>query len=136
MEIIKSKRLTDNQRRILTMLLKKHDLAMSNLIIRAKDTSSMSAVSDKLSTNLDFKKKVIAYWDLLKNACIKQGVYIPIFEEAFKSSAHELNQIIPGQPRDYLRQNLNMTRCTFFYKLLSDEENVNFDFSPAQPDTK
>ncbi|MFC3606731.1 hypothetical protein [Stutzerimonas tarimensis] len=135
MESIKSKRLTDNQRRTLTVLLKKHDLAMTNLIVRAKDTSSMSAASDKLSTNLDFKKKVLAYWDALKNACIKQGVYIPIFEEAFKLATYELNQIIPGQPRDYVRQNLNMTRCTFFYKLISDEKNVNFDFSPNQPDT-
>lgn len=94
----------------------------------------MNTVSDKLSTNLDFKKKVLYYRDSLKNACIKQGVYIPIIDEALECSMYELDNIVPGRPRNFVRQDLNMARCAFFYRVISDEVNVNFSFTSSEPD--
>jgi hypothetical protein len=93
----------------------------------------MNSASDKLSTNLDLKKKVLAYWEKLKIACIKQGVYIPIFEEAVRrATTYYLDDIIPGQPRHLVRHHMNWARCTFFYTLLIDEKNVNFAFIPGE----
>ena len=124
------KRLTDNQRRVLTDLLKKHDKALRVIIEKAKHTHEANSVSDKLSTNLDFKKKVILSFEKLKFTCIKQGVYLPIFEQAEISASHEINGIITGQPRHNVREHINSARCAFFYSLLQDDKNVNFEFDP------
>ncbi len=127
----KSKRLTDNQRRILTDLLKKHDKALLVIINKAKHSEEAISASEKLSTNLDFKKKAISSFEKLKLACIKQGVYLPIFEHAVKSANYHINDIIAGQPRENVRCHINSARCTFFYTLLTDDKNVNFYFNHA-----
>lgn len=127
----KTKRLTDNQRRILTDLLKKHDKALTVIISKAKHAEEAISASERLSTNLDFKKKVISSFEKLRLACVKQGVYLSVFEEAEKSAAYHINDIVAGQPREYVRWHINSARCTFFYKLLTDEKNVNFEFNHA-----
>lgn len=125
----KPKRLTDNQRRVLADLLKKHDKVLIVTINKAKHSEDFISASDKLSTNLDFKKKVISSFEKLKLACIKQGVYLPIFEQAEKSANYHINAIIAGQPRENVRWHINSARCAFFYTLLTDENNVNFYFN-------
>lgn len=125
------KRLTDNQRRTLTELLERHDAMILQLIENAKETTDMRSVSDKLTTNMDFKKKVVSLWDRLRAACIKQGVYLDLFEDAVKEGTKcGLDDIVAGQPRENLRWNLNCARCSFLYMLCQDEMNVNFGFDP------
>lgn len=126
-----TKRLTDNQRRTLTELLKKHDKALTVIISKAKHAEEAISASEKLSTNLDFKKKVISSFEKLRLACVKQGVYLPIFEAAEKSATYHINDIVAGQPRENVRWHINSARCTFFYTLLTDEKNVNFEFNHA-----
>ena len=124
------KTLTDNQRRILSDLLRKQDKVFISLMSKTKSAEESFPVSDKLSTNLDFQKKLMASFDRLKKACMDEGVYLPVFEEAEKQAGYHVRAIVAGQPRWHVRENINSARCSFFYALLIDSRNVVFDFVP------
>ena len=92
------KTLTDNQRRILSDLLRKQDKVFISLMSKTKSAEESVTVSDKLSTNLDFQKKLMASFDRLKKACMDEGVYLPVFEEAEKQAGYYVRAIVAGQP--------------------------------------
>lgn len=136
MTTFEKKRLTDNQRRLLTELLKKHDEIMNVLIEKAKDTAEMSAPTEKLSTNIEFKNRAISNWKKLKDSCLKQGVYIPIFEAAIGDATKAINRIVPGQSRSNMRWHINMARTVFYSTLLTDETNVKFEYNYHHSDVQ
>lgn len=136
MATFEKKRLTDNQRRLLTDLLKKHDEVMNLLIEKAKDTDEMNAPTEKLSTNIEFKNRAISNWKNLKDTCVKKGVYIPIFEIAIADATIAINRIVAGQSRSNLRWHINMARTIFYVTLLTDEINVNFEYNYNHADVQ
>lgn len=126
-----NKTLTDNQRRILSELLRKQDKVFISLMKLTRPTNQAVTASEKLTTNLDIKKKLSSSLERLKQACIKEGVYLPVFDEAEQKAKSYMRTIIPGQPRENLRYNILQVRYIFLHALTADK-NVNFDVEPVK----
>lgn len=124
---MKTKRLTDNQRLLLSQLMRRYDDMLCQLIAKAKDTNAVSKPSEKLSQNSDFKNLLLAYHERFKDALINEGLMIPIFEEAAQQALYNKDMIILGQPRSDLRHHIDRYRCDLMHTMKRDTVNVIYE---------
>ena len=83
------RRLTSNQRLLLTQAMKRYDHILIDLIRKAKEVDSISSPSERLSQNSDFKKKALACHDRFSEYLEKKNIVLPIFFEASKKGSIE-----------------------------------------------
>lgn len=95
--------------------LKKFDGMMNDLISNACDAGVMRMPTEKLSTNLDFKKKGMAYLERFAEYVVKGGVSRDFVSAALDLARCEIGGIVEGQPRQYLRDSINQARCNLIY---------------------
>lgn len=127
------KRLTDNQRRLLSLAMERYDLMLWELITKAKDADSMIHPEEKLSNNNDFKKKALAYHFRFEEYLKKNNLIIPIFIKASKSALCSLDYIVPGQSRSHVRHYLNCYRCVLLHTMETDLVNVIYSCKGMHP---
>lgn len=107
--------------------LRRFDGMMTELISSAADAGVMRKPTEKLSTNLDFKKKGLAYLDRLSDHLAKGGVNREFLSEALDLASYEIHTIVEGQPRHYVRSALNQARCNLIYAFeLAGSPMINF----------
>lgn len=126
-------RLTDNQRRLLNQAMGRFDKMLWELIDRAKDADGMVRPEEKLSSNGDFRKMALAYHTRFEEHLKKNNLIIPIFIQASEEALYHLHQIVPGQSRNYVRQNLNEYRCCLLHRMERDSVNVNYACNGVHP---
>jgi hypothetical protein len=126
-------RLTDNQRRLLNQAMGRFDKMLWELIDRAKDADGMVRPEEKLSSNGDFRKMALAYHVRFEEHLKKNNLTIPIFIQASQEALYHLHQIVPGQSRNYVRQNLNEYRCCLLHRMERDSVNVNYACNGRHP---
>lgn len=118
------KRLTDNQRITLSNAMKRYDQMLCDLYRKAKDTGDMIRPEEKLSQNLDFKKRLLEYHTRFEQHLQKNGVMLPIFEEAAKCALYNVEKIVAGQSRSDLRHWIDRYRCDLLHRMETDTMNV------------
>lgn len=126
-------RLTENQRRLLNQAMGRFDKMLWGLIDKAKDADGMVRPEEKLSSNGDFRKMALAYHSRFEEHLKKNNLAIPIFIQASQEALYHLHQIVPGQPRNYVRQNLNEYRCFLLHRMERDTVNVTYACNGAHP---
>lgn len=118
------KRLTDNQRITLSKAMQRYDQMLCDLYRKAKDSNDMVRPEEKLSQNLDFKKRLLEYHARFEKNLQNNGVMIPIFEEATKSAMVNVGNIVAGQSRSDLRHWIDRYRCDLLHRMETDTINV------------
>lgn len=126
MSKLPGKRLTDNQRITLSKAMQRYDQMLCDLYRKAKDSDKMVRPEEKLSQNLDFKKRLLEYHSRFEQHLVKSGVMIPIFEEASKCALWNVNNIVAGQPRIDLRHWIDRYRCDLLHRMETDTVNVTY----------
>tara|TARA_R110001592_G_scaffold47952_1_gene151503 strand:+ start:1625 stop:2029 length:405 start_codon:yes stop_codon:yes gene_type:complete len=129
---MKSKRLTDNQRVLLSQLMKRYDDMLTQLIVKAKDTGAMNRPTEKLTQNSDFKRKLLSYHERFAETLVKKGLMLPIFEEAADLALVDANRIVAGQSRSDLRYNIDTYRCSLLGFMQMDYVNVTYQCDCTQ----
>ncbi|MAH00135.1 MAG: hypothetical protein CMK73_05305 [Pseudomonadales bacterium] len=69
------RKLTDNQRRTLSQVMGQYESMLVGLIMSVKDVDEMRRPGEKLTQNLDFKKKLASYHDRFKRRLIDLGLF-------------------------------------------------------------
>lgn len=126
MSKLPGKRLTDNQRITLSKAMQRYDQMLCDLYRKAKDSDKMVRPEEKLSQNLDFKKRLLEYHSRFEQHLVKSGVMIPIFEEASKCALWNVSNIVAGQPRIDLRHWIDRYRCDLLHRMETDTVNVTY----------
>ena len=121
------RKLTDNQRRTLSQVMGQYESMLVGLIMSVKDVDEMRRPGEKLTQNLDFKKKLISYHNRFKLRLIDLGLLLPAFERAEKNALSSAEMIVAGQPRSDVRHWIDRYRCDLFFGLELDTQNVIFD---------
>jgi len=107
--------------------LKKFDAMMNGLISSAADAAVMKKPTGKLSTNLDFKKKGMAYLDRFADYVVKGGISRDFLTKAIELASYEIQGIVEGQPRQYVRGAINQARCDVIYSFeLAERPLIDF----------
>lgn len=113
--------------------LSKFDLMMNDLISSAHDVGNMRKPTEKLSTNLDFKKRAISYLDRFVQYCVRIGIKPEFVSGEVAWAAMDIDRIIEGQPRSHVRSFINDARCSFIYQFQLGDD-VMIEFTHTHPD--
>lgn len=93
------RKLTFNQRRKLSQVMGQYESMLVGLYASVKDVGEMRTPGEKLTQNLDFKKKLLSYHERFRLRLIELDLMLPAFEQAEKNAISSAEMIVAGQPR-------------------------------------
>jgi len=121
------RKLTFNQRRKLSQVMGQYESMLVGLVASVKDVGEMRTPGEKLTQNLDFKKKLLSYHERFRLRLIELDLMLPAFEQAEKNAISSAEMIVAGQPRADVRHWIERYRGSIFFGLELDTQNVIFD---------
>jgi hypothetical protein len=121
------RKLTFNQRRKLSQVMGQYESMLVGLVASVKDVGEMRTPGEKLTQNLDFKKKLLSYHERFRLRLIDLDLMLPVFEHAERNAISSAEMIVAGQSRSDVRHWIDRYRCDLFFGLELDTQNVIFD---------